>query len=280
MNAVNAFEAEYGTNTQGLLLEIEDLKPSNKKQDQVLQEVGGKVDKYAFARSNGPETDDLSEENADRSEQHTKERRELRSARPTRSTVSERCTFEVDPHLLQRPRRQPAGKRSSQSRLQIAAPRRRGSRLQHDENNHRMKITMTEEQDNRSNMPLGSTETTGARSNKTAGDVRVDQKILKSDNLIPWNSKERKANLAHIATVPTQMMMSPLAHRLEKSLKSSYQEKRSFPRTPQEEWMDKLRSFWRNSTTKTREEHETPNENLSHQARSDQYMREKSSEDF
>ena len=123
---------------------------------------------------------------------------------------------------------------------------------------------------NRSNIPLGRTRKNDHPSNMTAGDVRVDQKTLKTEHLIPWNWKERKANLVHIATVPTQMMMSLLAHRLETSLKSSYREKCSFPRTPQEEWMTKLRSFGRNSSTKTREEHETPNENLSHQARSDQ----------
>ena len=53
----------------------------------------------------------------------------------------------------------------------------------------------------------------------------------------------------------------PLANRLETSLKSSYQEKCSFPRTPQEEWMTKLRSLGRNLSTKAQEEHETSNEN-------------------
>ena len=153
LNAVNAFAAEYRTNTQGLLQEIEAIKLSNKKLAQALQEVGGKVDKYASARSNGPATD-LSEENASRTEPNTKEHREP-SARPTRSTVGDRCTSEVDPDLPQRPHRQPPGTRSSQPRLQSASPRRRGSRLRHGENNHHMKRSMSEEQDNRTNMPLG-----------------------------------------------------------------------------------------------------------------------------
>ena len=270
MNAIHAFASEYRTRTRDFHQEIEDLKLSNKMQVEVLQEVGSKVDKYASARSHGRATDDLSEENVDRTEQYTKERRELSSAKPTRSTTGDRCTSELDPDLLQRPDRQPPGKRRSQRRLQRASRGRRGSRLRHDENNHHMERSMSEEQDNRSNMPLGRTRSTAARSNKTAGSVRVDQKILKAEHLIPWNWKERKSNLVLIATVPTQMMMSPFAHLLETSLKSSYQEKCSFPRTPQEEWMTKLRSFGRNSSTKTREEHETPNENLSHQARSDQ----------
>ena len=63
-------------NTRGLLQVIEDLKLSNKKQAQALQEVGGKVDKYASERSNVRATNDLSE-NADRTKQHNKERREL-----------------------------------------------------------------------------------------------------------------------------------------------------------------------------------------------------------
>ena len=50
------------------------------------------------------------------------------------------------------------------------------------------------------------------------------RQALKTEHLIPWNWKERIANLVHIATVPTQMMMSPLAHRLETWLKNSYQE--------------------------------------------------------
>ena len=70
-----------------MLQEIEDLKLSNKKQAQVLQEVAGKFDKYDSARRNGAATDDLSEENADRTGQHTKERHELGSAKPTKSTV-------------------------------------------------------------------------------------------------------------------------------------------------------------------------------------------------
>ena len=156
LNAVNAFAAEYRTNTRGLLQEIEDLKLSNKKLAQALQEIGGKVDKYASARSNGPATD-LSEGNADRTEQNTKERRELSRARPTRSTVGDRCTSELDPDLPQRPHRQPPGKRNSQPRRQSASPRRLGSRLRHDENNHRMERSMSEEQDNSSNMPLGGT---------------------------------------------------------------------------------------------------------------------------
>ena len=83
LNAVNEFAAEYRTNTQGSLQEIEDLKLSNKKQSQALEEVGGKgVDKYASARSIGHATNDLSE-NAD-----NKERRKLSSAKPTRSTVA------------------------------------------------------------------------------------------------------------------------------------------------------------------------------------------------
>ena len=53
LNAVNAFAAEYRTNTRGLLQEIEDLKLFNKKQAQILQEVRGKFDKYASARSKG-----------------------------------------------------------------------------------------------------------------------------------------------------------------------------------------------------------------------------------
>ena len=60
LDAVNAFAAEYRTNTRGLLQEIEDLKLSNEKQAQALQEVGSKVGKYASARSNGHATDDLS----------------------------------------------------------------------------------------------------------------------------------------------------------------------------------------------------------------------------
>ena len=155
LNAVNAFAAEYRTNTRGLLQEIEDLKLSNKKQAQALQEVGGKVDKYASARSNGPATD-LSEENADRTEQHAKEHREP-GARPTRSTVGDRCTSEVDPDPLQRPHGQPPGMRSSEPRLQSASPRRHGSRLRQDENTHRMERSMSEEQDKRTNMPLGRT---------------------------------------------------------------------------------------------------------------------------
>ena len=145
LNAVNTFAAEYRTNTRGLLHEIEDLKLSIKKQAQALQEVGGKVDKYASARSIGPATD-LSEENADRTAQHTKEHRKP-SARPTRSTVGDRCTSEVDPDPLQRPHRQPPGTRSSQPRRQSASPRRRGSRLRHAENNHRMERSMSEEQE-------------------------------------------------------------------------------------------------------------------------------------
>ena len=57
LNAVNAFAALYRTNTQGLLQEIEDIKLSNKKLAQALQEVGVKVDKYASARGNEPATD-------------------------------------------------------------------------------------------------------------------------------------------------------------------------------------------------------------------------------
>ena len=157
LNAFNAFAAEYRTSTRGLLQEIEDLKLSNKKQAKALQEVGGKVDKYASARSNGHATNDLSEENADRTKQHSKERRELRSAKPTRSTVGDRCTPEVDPNLPPRPHRKLPGKRSLQPRRQSASPRRLGSQLRHDENNHRMERSMSEEQDNRSNMPLGRT---------------------------------------------------------------------------------------------------------------------------
>ena len=52
LNAVNAFAAEYRTNTQGLLQEIEDIKLSNKKMALALQEVGGRVYKYHAARSN------------------------------------------------------------------------------------------------------------------------------------------------------------------------------------------------------------------------------------
>ena len=125
LNAVNAFAAEYRTNTQGLLQEVEDIKLSNKKLALALQEVGGKVDKYDAACSNGPETD-LSEENADRTEQNTKEYLEP-SSRPTRSTVGDRCTSEMDPDLPQRPHRQPPGTRSSQSRRQSASPRRHGT---------------------------------------------------------------------------------------------------------------------------------------------------------
>ena len=143
LNAVNAFAAEYRTNTGGLLQEIEDLKLSNKKQAQALQEVGGKVDKYASARSNGHATDDLSE-NADRTKQRTKERRELSSAKPTKSTVGDRRTYEFNPDLPQRPHRQPPGKRSSQPGRHSASPRRCGSRLRHDENNHRMERSMSE----------------------------------------------------------------------------------------------------------------------------------------
>ena len=161
LSAVNAFAAEYGTNTQRLLQEIEDLKLSNKKRAQALQEVGGKVDKYASARSNGPATDDLSKENVDRTKQHTKERRELSSANPTRSTVRDRCTSEEDPDLPQRPHRQPPGTRSLQPWRQSASPRRRGSRLRHVENSHRMERSMSEEQDNRTNMPLGRTQGDG-----------------------------------------------------------------------------------------------------------------------
>ena len=157
LNAVNAFAAEYRTNTRGLLQEIEDLKLSYKKQAQALKEIGGKVDKYASARSNGHATNDLCEENADRTEQHTKERRELCGAKPTRSTVGDRCTSEVDPDLPQRPHRQPRGKRSLQRRHQSASPRRLRSRLRHDKNNHRVERSMSEEQDNKSNMPLGRT---------------------------------------------------------------------------------------------------------------------------
>ena len=161
LNAFNAFAAEYRTNTRGLLQEIEDLNLSNKKQAKALQEVGGKVDKYASARINGHATNDLSEENADRTTQHNKERRELSRAKPTRSTVRDRCTSEVDPDPLQRPHRQPPGKRSSQLRRQSASPRRLGSRLQHDENNLGMERSMSEEYDNRSNMPLGHTRKNG-----------------------------------------------------------------------------------------------------------------------
>ena len=77
LNAANAIAAEYRTKTRGVLQEIEDLKLSNKKHAQAPQEVGGKVDKYASGRSNGPATDQ-SEENADRTEQHTTEHREPR----------------------------------------------------------------------------------------------------------------------------------------------------------------------------------------------------------
>ena len=166
MNAVNAFAAEYRTKIRGLLQEIEDLKLSNKKQAQVLQEVGGKVDKCASARSNGHATNDLSEENADRTKQHNKERRELSSAKPTRSTVGDRCTSEVDPDLSQRPHRQPPGKRRSQPRRQSASPRRLGSQLRRDENNHRMERSMSEEQDNRTNMPFGRTRDKGRSEQK------------------------------------------------------------------------------------------------------------------
>ena len=136
----NAFAAEYRTKTRGLLLEIEDLKLSNKKRAQALQEVGGKVDKYASARSNGPATD-LREENADRTKQHTKERRELSSAKSTRSIVGDRRAYEVNPDLPQRPHRQPLGMRSSQPRRLSASRKRRGSRLRHDGNNHLMEKT-------------------------------------------------------------------------------------------------------------------------------------------
>ena len=99
-------------------------------------------------------------ENADRTEQHTKEHREP-SARLTRSTVGDRRTSEVDPDPLQRPHRQPPGTQSSQHRLQSASPRRRGSRLQRDENNHRMARSMSDEQDNGTNMSLGCTRENG-----------------------------------------------------------------------------------------------------------------------
>ena len=230
LNAVNAFAGEYRTNTRGLLQEIEDIKLSNKKQAQALQEVGGKIDKYDAPRSNGPATD-LSEENADRTEQ-TKEHREP-SATPTK-TIGDGCSSEVDPDLPQRPHRQPPRTRSTQPRRQSASPRRHGSRLRQDEN---MERSMSEEQDNRTNIPQGRTET-------------------------------------------TETMMRPFAHRSETLLESSYQEKCSFARTLQEEWMIKLRSFERNSSTITREKHETPNENLSHRARSDQCTCEKSNEDL
>ena len=100
---------------------MEDIKLSDKKLAQALQEVGGKVDKYDAARSNGPATD-LSEENADRPEQNSKEHREP-SARPTKSTVGDGCTSEVDPDLPQRPHCQPPGKRSAQPRRQSACRR-------------------------------------------------------------------------------------------------------------------------------------------------------------
>ena len=157
LNAGNVFAAEYRTNTQGLLQEMEDIKLPNKKLAQALKEVGGKVDKYASAFSNGHATSDLGEK-ADRTKQHNKERREQSSAKPTRCTVGDRCTSEKDSDPLQRPHRQPPGTRSSQPRLQSASPRRRGSRLRHDENNHRVERSMSEEQDNRSNMPLGRTQ--------------------------------------------------------------------------------------------------------------------------
>ena len=154
LNAVNAFAAEYRTNTQGLLQEIEDIKLSNKKLAQALQEVGGKLGKYDALRSNGPATD-LSEENADRTEQ-TKEHREP-SATPT-TTIGDGCTSEVDPDLPQRPHRQPPGTRSTQPRRQSASPRRHCSRLQQDEN---MERSMSEEQDNRTNIPQGRTQDNG-----------------------------------------------------------------------------------------------------------------------
>lgn len=72
LNAVNAFAAEYRTSTRALLQEIEDPNLSNKKQAQTLQEVDGKIEKYASARRNGPRIDDVREESADWSEHHTK----------------------------------------------------------------------------------------------------------------------------------------------------------------------------------------------------------------
>ena len=92
-----------------------------------------------------------------RSNTHNKERRELSIAKPTRSTVGNTCTSEMDPDLPQRPHRQPPGKRSSLLRRQSASPRRLRSRLRHDENNHRMERSMSEEQDNRTNILLGRT---------------------------------------------------------------------------------------------------------------------------
>ena len=157
LNAVNAFAAEYRTNTRGLLQEIEDIKLSNKKLAQALQEVGRNVDKYASARKNGPATD-LSEENAGRTEQHTKEHREP-SARSTRSAVGDKCTSEVDPDPLQRPHRVPQGREAGNPGFKV--PRRRGSRLRNEENNHRLERSMSEEQDNRTNMSLGRTRDNG-----------------------------------------------------------------------------------------------------------------------
>ena len=89
MNAANAFTAEYRTNTRGLFQEIEDLKLSNKTLAQALQEVVGKIDRYASARINEPATDDMSEENAGRLEQHAKERRELSCKKSTTSNVGD-----------------------------------------------------------------------------------------------------------------------------------------------------------------------------------------------
>ena len=75
LNAVKAFAAEYRTNTRDFLQETEDLKLSNKKQAQAHRRSGARLTGTAAARSNGHETIDLSEENADRTKQHNKMRR-------------------------------------------------------------------------------------------------------------------------------------------------------------------------------------------------------------
>ena len=228
LNAVNAFAAEYRTDTRGLLQEIEDLNASNKKQAQALQEVV-KIYKYSYPHITGPATDNVIEENADRSEQRTKERCELNTAKTSRSNFGDRCTSEVDPDLLQQPHLQPLGKRSTLDRHQSASSRRRGSRDPHGENNQHMERSMNDEHDNRKTMPLDRTRDDGRREQRDSRRRASRPQILRAEHLIPWNRKEHKKNFAHIATVQTQRMMRPPPNRIETSLTSCAQNKYFLP---------------------------------------------------
>ena len=131
---------------------------------------------------------------------------------------------------------------------------------------------MSEEQDNRSNIPLDRTRDNG----------RPEQQDRGRRASRPEDFESRAPHTLELEETQSE----PRPHRNgsngddDEPPRPSFRDitqkflpgESSFPRTPQEEWMTNLRIFGRNSLTITREEHETPNDNLSHHARSDQYM--------